>query len=136
MIGCRWPSGSCLPGERHVDDVLGQRAVELGALELRLAGRDRLLDRLARGVQGHARLAVAHLAERELEVARAAEVADAQLLELVGGRGSLDRAQGLALERLRVHARDCIAWLSHGLDSLAEDPPRASAGPRREAEAR
>ena len=96
-------------GERHVDDVLGQRAVELDPLELRLAGRDRLLDRLARRVQGHARLAVAHLAERELEVARAAEVADAQLLELVGGRGGLDRAQGLALERLRVHARDCIA---------------------------
>ena len=54
-------------------------------------------------------LAVAHLAERELEVAAAAEIADAQLLELGGRRGSLDRAQGLALERLRVHARDCIA---------------------------
>ena len=76
------PEWERVAGEGHVDDVLGQRAVELGALELRLAGRDRLLDRLARRVQGHARLAVAHLAERELQVARAAEVADAQLVEL------------------------------------------------------
>src|SRR5207247_8462694 len=64
-------------------------------------------------VQGHARLAVAHLAERKLQVARAAEVADAQLIELARGRGSLDRAQGLALERLSVHARDCIAFTRH-----------------------
>ena len=100
-----------LAGERDVDDVLGQRTVELGALEGGLARIDGALDRFPGRVERHARLAVAHLAERELERAAAPEVADAQLLQLRSRRGSLDGAQGLALERLRVHARDCIAWL-------------------------
>ena len=44
-----------LAGERDVDDVLGQRAVELGALERGLAGGDRGFDRLAGRVERHAR---------------------------------------------------------------------------------
>ena len=98
-----------LARERDVDDVFGERTVELGALEGGLAGGDRGFDRLAGRVERDARLAVTNLAESELQVAAPAEKADAQLLELGGGRGSLDRAQGLSLERLRVHARDCIA---------------------------
>jgi hypothetical protein len=65
-------------------------------------------------------LAVAHLAERQLEIARASEVADAKLFELVRRRSGPDRAQGVALELLRVHARDCIAVIRHGLGSLRE----------------
>ncbi len=96
-------------GKRDVDDVLGQRAVELGSFEGGLPSGDGGLDRLPGRVERHAGLAVAHLAEGELERAAAPEVADAQLLQLGSRRGSLDRAQSLTLERLRVHARDCIA---------------------------
>ena len=103
-----------LAGERDVDDVLGQSAVELGPLEGSLACVDGGLDRLSSCIERHARLAVTHLAERELEGAAPPEIADAQLFQLRSRRGSLDRAQGLTLERLRVHARDCIAWLRHG----------------------
>ena len=108
-----------LARERHVDDVLRQRALELGALELRSRAATACSIAHARRVQRHAGLAVADLAERQLEVALAAEVADAQLLELVRGRGGPDRAQGFALERLRVHARDCIG-LSDTAPALSE----------------
>ena len=107
-----------LAGERDVDDVLGQGAVELGALQLGLASGNGSFDGNADGVQRHSGVAVAHLAERQLQVARAPEVADAELLELVPGRSGLDRAQRVVLQRLRVHGRDCIAFARHGPDSL------------------
>src|ERR1700693_592011 len=76
-------------GERDVDNVLGLGPVELGALELRLPRLDRLLDRLACGVQRHAGLAVTYLAKRELEVAAAAEIPDAKLVQVAGRGGGL-----------------------------------------------
>src|SRR5207249_7673546 len=73
-------------GERDVDDVLGERALELGALELGASGLDRLLEPVAQGVERHPGLAVADAAKGLGELALAAEVADARLLELVGAR--------------------------------------------------
>ena len=74
-----------LAGESDVDDVLRQLAVELGPLERRLARLDGGFDRLARRVQRHARLALANLPERLLQLASAPDVAHAQLVQL-GGR--------------------------------------------------
>ena len=48
--------------QRDVDRLRREPRVELYPLELLLAGRERLLDRLARRVQGHPGLAVAYLA--------------------------------------------------------------------------
>ena len=88
-----------LTGERHVevdvlDDVRG---------ELALALLERLLDRRSRRVQRHPRLAVAHLAQRQLQRALAAEVVDAQLLQTLRIRGRGDRGPCFALERRGVH---------------------------------
>src|SRR5919109_1264107 len=108
-----------LSRKRDVDDVLRERAVELGALEGRLATGDGVLDRPARRVEGHARLAVADLAK------------------LVRRRCGLDRAQGVTLERFRVHARDCIACVTHVRPRLSwRIGCASSAGPRHGAEAR
>jgi hypothetical protein len=51
------PEWERVAGARHVDDVLGQRAVELDPLELRVAGRDRLLDRRLPRPDASARMA-------------------------------------------------------------------------------
>ena len=89
--------------ERHVDPLLAQAAVELGARQLGVARLDRRLDPLARGVQAHPGLAVAHLAQRELERALATEVLDANGLDRVGRARRGDRSEGRLLERLVVH---------------------------------
>ena len=88
--------------------VAGERHVEVGILddvggELAFALLQRILDRSAGRVQCHAGLAVAHLAERELQRALAAEIADAQLLERVRICGGCDRGPRFALERRGVH---------------------------------
>ena len=90
-------------GHRHVDPLLGQAAVELRARELRLARVDRRLEPLAERVERHARLAVAHLAQRELQLALAAEVLDAHVLDLVDRRGRRDCGERGVLECLGVH---------------------------------
>ena len=59
------------PRHRHVDRLLAQAAVELGAPQLLLAAVDRRLEALAEGVQRDAGLAVADVAQRELERALA-----------------------------------------------------------------
>ena len=89
-----------LAGQRRVErlSVLLCRGRELG-----LALRECRLDRRSRGVQRHPGLPVAHLAQRQLQLALAAEVADAQLLERVGVRGRGDRGPRLVLERRGVH---------------------------------
>ena len=88
-----------LTGERDVEvDVLDDVRAELA-----LALLQRLLDRRPRRVQRHAGLAVAHLAQRQLQRALPAQVADAQLLEPVGVRGRGDRGPCFALERRGVH---------------------------------
>ena len=73
-------------------------------VERRLALVDRRLEPLAERVQRHARLAVANLAERELQLALAAEELDAHLLDLVGRRSRRQlAASGRLLECLGVH---------------------------------
>src|SRR5205085_11655021 len=64
----------------------------------------------AERVQSHARLTVADVAERELELALAAEIAHAELVELVERRGRGDLGRRLLLERLRVHGGECIGF--------------------------
>ena len=89
------PARNRVAGERHVDALAGQTLVELRRSSVGLALVDGGLEPLAHGVQAHAGLAVAHLAQRELQVARPAQEADADVLEL-GRRGSLrNRASGL-----------------------------------------
>ena len=99
--GWRCPSGGAFPGQRHVE-ALG-RVEPLGPLEGGVTVFDGSLEALAHGVERHARLAVTHLPQRELQLALPAEEADAQVVELVERRRRLDRAQSLVLERLGVH---------------------------------
>ncbi len=65
-------------GKRDVDALLGEAPVELGALQLRLSRIDGSLDPLASRVERHPGLALAHLAERQLELALPPEVLDAR----------------------------------------------------------
>ena len=76
--------------------------VELLAGERPLALVDRGLEPLADAVEQHAGLAVADGAERLRELALAAEVADAHVLDLVGRRRVGDRAARLGFVRLPV----------------------------------
>ncbi len=81
---------------------------ELGARELRLPGGERRLDRLAHGVERHAALAIAHVAQRELEGAPATEVADPDLRER-GERPRLGSGdERLLLEVVGIHDGDLI----------------------------
>ena len=101
----RWRCPRRIARARHrdVDALLGEPPVELRALELGRARVDRALEALAERVQRHARLAVADLAERELQLALAAEELDAHLLDLVDRRGRLDGCECGVLECLGVH---------------------------------
>ena len=78
--------------------LLAQPPVELRPLELLAPRRDGRLEALAQRVQGHAGLAVAHLTQRLRQLGVAAEEANARCLELVGRRGSRDRALRLGFE--------------------------------------
>ena len=103
VIRWRCPRRIGVAGQRDVDALLRQAPVELGPRQLRLARVDRCLEPLAERVQRHPRLAVAHLAQRVLELALPAEVLDADLLDLVGRRGRLGSCEGCVLECLGVH---------------------------------
>src|SRR5204863_8792370 len=87
------PDLQLLAGQRDVDGLTGERLLELLAAEPVEALGDGLFEALAQRVQRHARLAVADLAQRQLELALAAEVLDTQGIELVQrrGRGDLGR---------------------------------------------
>ena len=108
VIRWRWPRGYGVPGRVTSTLLLAQAPVELGSPELLLATGDRALESLAEGVERHPRLAVAHLPQRLLERALAAEVLDPDGLDLVGRGGGVDRGQAFSLERLSVHGGDCI----------------------------
>ena len=108
-------------GKRDVDPLGREPFFELGARELLLARGERRLDRLAHRVERHARLAVAHLAQRELQRAAAAEVLDARLVELGERRRGRDRGERLLLQGLRIHGGDCI----HGFSSFRGHGQRA-----------
>ena len=82
-----------------------------GRLELRLAACERVLDPGARGVQRDPRLAVAHLPQRQLELALPPQIAQPELFERVGVGGRRDRGPCLVLERRGVH-RPTIASAS------------------------
>ena len=80
-------------------------------LERRLPLVDRGLEALAHGVQRHAGLPVTHLAQRELQLALAAEEADAHLVERVEG---ISRARSRSEPRSRAPGRpsaDCTIGL-------------------------
>ncbi len=99
----------CVAGKRDVERLLAEQPLEGRCAQGLLARVERRLERFAESVQRHPRLAIAHLAKGLLELALAAEVADARLLELVGAAGCSDRALRLGFESLRIHARDDIA---------------------------
>ena len=101
-------------GQRHVDALRGQPGVELGALQLGLAGIDRRLEPLAHGVEGHPGLAVAHLAERLLERALATEILDPHDLDPVGRRRGRGGGKSLALECVGVHEGSSLPTRSPG----------------------
>ena len=99
----RWPRRIGVPGIVTSTRSSVRRRSSVGARELRLARVDRGLEPLAERVQRHAGLAVAHLAERELQLALAAEELDAYVLDLVDRRGRLDSCERGVLECLGVH---------------------------------
>ena len=108
MIGCRCPSGELVAGQRDVDALLAQPPVELGAARApararrptpRSAAGGRSASSPSRG-RGRSR-------KRLRQLGLSTQVADARILDLVDGRGRLDRAQSLGFERLGVHAGDC-----------------------------
>ena len=90
-------------GDRDVHALLRQPSVELGALELPLSRIDSRLEPLPQRVERHACLPVAHLPERELQLALAAEILDAHLFDVVDRRGRTDGGESDVLECLGVH---------------------------------
>ena len=88
---------------RHVDALLGEAPVELGPLETGCARVDRALESLAKRVQRHPGLAVANVAESELQLALASQELHARVLDLVDRRGRLDSCERGVLECLGVH---------------------------------
>ena len=84
--------GDRLARERDVEDILGQRAIQGGSLERRTPLGDRSLEDLAETVQPFARVAVANLPERLLQVAPATEEANAGIVQLGQRRGAGNRA--------------------------------------------
>src|SRR5688500_6486352 len=92
-----------LSWERDVEHLLGEAAVEVGALELCLALGDLLLELLPERVEDAARLGVANLAERLLQLALPAEVADARVVELGERRSGRNGASRLGFQRPGVH---------------------------------
>ena len=82
----------------------------ISSTDLRWASLEALPD----GVEGHARLAVAHLAQRLLERALAAEVLHAYDLDRSGGRRGGGSGQSLALECVGIHEEPSVPTLSAG----------------------
>src|SRR5262249_11788770 len=105
------PERQLVARERDVDDVLGERAAELGAVELVPARVERSLECRLQRVERDAGLAVSNAPQRLREIALAAEEADARLVELGRIGSGRDRALRLAFVLLPVHAGDCIAHL-------------------------
>ena len=129
VIRCRWPAADRRAGHRDVDALLGQPPVELGARELGLARVDRRLEPLAERVQRHPGLAVAHLAERQLELALPPEVLDAHAARSRRvDVAACDRCERVVLECLGVHgsARGYQRPLSPRLQVAWHERPRTA----------
>jgi hypothetical protein len=116
--------------ERDVDALLAQAPVELAAVEFLPPRGDGQLDGLAHSVQRLPRLAVAHLAERLLQIALASEVANARVVQLLGRRGTRNRAQSLAFKRLRIHRATVPRWLTVALPAVSHPRGRPLASLR------
>ena len=101
-------AGDQLGGQCDVDPLRRELRVELGALEPVLLRLDGVLDRYARRVERHAGLPVAYVAERELQRALAAEVANTRVVEIGERPGRGDGGERFVLECLSVHRGDCI----------------------------
>ena len=100
------PARPAPDGQRHVHALLGEPPVEIGAGELFLAGVERRLEAFAHRVQRHPGLPVAHVPERLLERALAAEVLDPRRLDLLSSTSRCGYGFGRALppsSDLRVH---------------------------------
>jgi hypothetical protein len=93
-----------LTREADVDDLLGERAVEVRLLEHVATLRDGPLDPLAKGVEHGAAVAVPNLAKRLLQLALPAEVAHAGIVELDKRRSARNGAQSLVFEPFGVHS--------------------------------
>ena len=92
-----------LARQGDVDDLLGEPAVEVGALEVGAALGHGQLEPLAERVEDAAGLRIADLAERLLQLALPPEEADALAVELLEGRSARNRASRLAFQGLRIH---------------------------------
>ncbi len=99
------PARARLARQRDVEHLLGEPAVELGALELGLALGDRLLQALTQRVEDAAGLGVANLPQCLLQLALAAQVADARLVEVAERRSARNRASRLGFDGLHIHRR-------------------------------
>ena len=84
-------------GKRHIHPLLGEPAVEIGAAELVLAGGERGLETLAKGVQRDAGLAVANVAKGLLDRALPAKVLDACGVHVVHRGRRRDGCESLRL---------------------------------------
>src|SRR5262249_29621409 len=94
--------------ERHVDRLGGETLFELGARKLRFPLGERGLYRLADGVERHAGLAVAHVAQCELERAAPADVASPDICKRSKRSRLGSGGEGLLLEVVGVHCGDLI----------------------------
>ena len=121
MIGCRCPSGSWSPGS--VTSTTSSVSARSSSARSSSSRRDASAasSAVAQRVQRHARLAVAHGAQRLRELALAAEVADARIFELGRRRRARDRALCLALQRLRVHRATVPSAFVSACDAFAVD---------------
>jgi len=102
-----------LGGQRDVDALGREPRVDLRPLEVRLPRLDRLLDRLAGGVQGHSDSRSRTSRSASFKLGLAAEVLDAHVVEGAEVRGGPDGGERLLRQRLRVHGGDCIRSISH-----------------------
>ena len=91
------PERELVARKRDVDALLRQPPVELGPRELGIAAVDGSLEPLAERVQRHAGLAVAHFAQRKLELAFPPEVLDAHALDVVRRGGTRDGCERVFL---------------------------------------
>ena len=133
--GARRPRGT---RQGDVDRAGGERALQLGSLELRLAGLE-LAPRAPGAPRSPADADRPALLGRELrdpaqdrgQLGLAAEVADPQLLERAGVRGGGDRRRGLAAQGARSARAGSSGRPTISVRARSQPPPRRSATPAR-----
>jgi hypothetical protein len=131
-----------LGGQRHVGALGRELVVQFGLADRGATRLERLLNLLADRVEPHAGLAVADLAQLQLQRAVPAEPVDGGLLDLVGRLRPVERGGRVAHIGvwIPIHGGDCIRVVVHrfllsraravGLTprlELAEEPATAGA---------